>query len=419
MNGASLEDYYKKIPDNLKGMIELVYDLNNHPSIRLIEPLIYKNYYDEKAQSLALSFSNEDSRPFVMSTPRLENENEVQLRLPFSDNRWDLLFKMHYETRDSNYISELFEIPPHKEALFSSFFTDNPPPLKPDRKYQGNGIRVRYFGHACVLLETDKISILIDPVISYEACNGDKRYTYNDLPDVIDYVLLTHNHQDHVLFETLLQLRHKISNIIFPGNLSGSLFDPSLRLILKHLGFNNLITIHELDEVKISDGSITSIPFLGEHSYLNIQTKTAYYVNLKGKKFLFAADSNNLESKLYEHIFSFTGTIDTVFIGMECEGAPLSWLYGPLLTNPLKRNYDASRTLSGSNFEKAWDIVRQSGCKQAYIYAMGQEPWLNYIMTLSYSSDSPQIIESDHLIQMCHKHGIDSERLYIHKEWIF
>jgi L-ascorbate metabolism protein UlaG (beta-lactamase superfamily) len=27
------------------------------------------------------------------------------------------------------------------------------------------------------------------------------------LPDVIDYVVLTHNHQDHVLLETLLQLR--------------------------------------------------------------------------------------------------------------------------------------------------------------------------------------------------------------------
>lgn len=419
MDGASLEDYYKNVPNNLRGMIELAYDLSNRPTIRLIEPLIYKNYYNDKVQSVALSFSNEDSRPFVLSTPRLESETEIQIMIPFSDNRWDILFSMRHRPQDYNYILDILKIPSNKKDLFFSFFTTTPPATKSDRKYQGDGVRVRYFGHACVLLETDKLSILIDPVLSYEASGVDNRYTYSDLPDKIDYVLITHNHQDHILFETLIQLRHKITNIIFPGNLCGSLSDPSLRLILKHLGFNNLITLYELDDLSISDGRIVGIPFLGEHSDINIQTKTGYYINLKGNKFLFAADSNNLESKLYEYIFNFVGPVDTVFIGMECEGAPLSWLYGPLLTNPLKRVYDVSRTLSGSNFEKAWDLIKQSGCKQAYVYAMGQEPWLNYIMTLNYSSNSPQIIESDRFIQTCRNHGIESERLYIQKEWIF
>jgi hypothetical protein len=34
-------------------------------------------------------------------------------------------------------------------------------------------------------------------------------------------VLITHNHQDHILFETLLQIRHKVSEIIVPRGGSG------------------------------------------------------------------------------------------------------------------------------------------------------------------------------------------------------
>ena len=419
-NGDSLEDFYRRVPEILKGYVELVYDLNNHPSVRLIESLIYKKYYNDTGQSVALSCIQDYSRPFVLSTPRLkENKEEVNLKIPFTDKRLDVLFKARYEPCDFDNILDLLEVPNSKVPLFESFFTETTPYVNPTRNFQGEGIRVRYFGHACVLLETKNVSVLLDPVICYETPGQSEGYTYHDLPDTIDYVLLTHNHQDHVLFETLLQLRHKIKTIVIPSNLHGSFADPSLKLILKHLGFDCIRTVVDIEDIGIPDGNISTIPFLGEHSDLNIQTKTAYLINLKGKKFMFAADSNALEVKLYEHIFEDKGPIDTLFIGMECEGAPLSWLYGPLLTTPLKRSLDNSRRLSGSNCEKAWNIVKSSGCKQAYVYAMGQEPWLNYIMTLAYAPESPQIIESDQLINLCRQQDIESKRLYMQKEWIF
>jgi len=62
---------------------------------------------------------------------------------------------------------------------------------------------------------------------------------------------------------------------------------------------------------------------------------------------------------------------------MECDGAPLSWLYGPLITRPIDRKVDHSRRLSGSNYERGIDIVNRFRCKEAYVYAMGMEPWLN------------------------------------------
>jgi hypothetical protein len=97
---------------------------------------------------------------------------------------------------------------------------------------------------------------------------------------------------------------------------------------------------------------------------------------------------------------------------MECEGAPLTWLYGPLLTQPVDRKKDHSRRLSGSNFEQAMDIVTAFNCKEVYVYAMGQEPWLNYVTSKKYSESSLPIVASNRLIAECRKQGIVSERLF-------
>ncbi len=417
--GDSLESYYNRIPAPLKGLIELVYDLNNHPSIRLIEPLIYKKYYSTQHQKIAISDTISDFRKFVLSTPRLAQDDEIYLDVPFSDPKLDRLFRMKEEPDNLNEVQDLFEVPQSNQLLFQSLFTTTPPAIPENRNYQGEDIRIRYFGHACVLVQTKSVSILFDPVISYPLqAHEVPRYTLADLPDHIDYVVITHNHQDHLMFETLLQLRHKIKHIVFPTNQGGALEDPSIKLILKHTGFKSLIELKEMDTLPLDAGEIIALPFLGEHSDLNIQSKLSYCVQLKGKRFLFAADSNNLEPSLYDHIFDHIGSIDMLFLGMECDGAPLTWLYGPLLTNPLKRSHDRNRTLSGSNFEKAWAIAEKSNCKQAYVYAMGQEPWLNYVMALKYSPESPQIVESNKFIEACKQKGIESERLFGKKEWI-
>jgi len=219
-----------------------------------------------------------------------------------------------------------------------------------------------------------------------------------------------------MLFETLLQLRHKIEKIIVPRSTGGRLEDPSLKIMLQNIGFKNVFEIDNLETYEINGGQITGVPFLGEHADLNVGTKIAHFVKLKGKSFLFAADSNNLEPKLYEHVFRLLGDIDVLFLGMECDGAPLSWLYGPLLTKPLERRMDQSRRLAGSDFEKAIKIVEQFNCKEVYVYAMGQEPWLNYVMSIKYTDESNPIVASNKLIDACRNRGIHSERLYCKKE---
>ena len=61
------------------------------------------------------------------------------------------------------------------------------------------------------------------------------------------------------------------------------------------------------------------------------------------------------------------------FLALENDGAPLSWLYKPLLTTRLNRKFDRNRTLSGADFKKVWAIVEKPQCKNVY-FAMGQEP---------------------------------------------
>ncbi|MBN8523508.1 MAG: MBL fold metallo-hydrolase [Rickettsiales bacterium] len=416
--GGTVETFYDRIPEMLKGIVELVYDLNNHPSIRFIEPFLYKAYYTDIYQEIALAEVKTDFRKFVFSTPRLNQSDEVYLQIPFSDKRLDTLFKHKYEPCELNEIIRLFNISDSHCKLFESFFTNVPPKQNHENNYSGNGIRIRYFGHACVLFETDSTSILFDPVISYEVKDGISRYTFADLPDYIDYIVITHNHLDHIMFETLLQLRHKTHNIVIPNSQNGALADPSMKLILKNIGFTSLLGLHELENIIFKDGEIIALPFFGEHCDLNIQSKLSYYLRIRDKNFILGADSNNLSSALYDHIFDITGSIDMLFLGMECDGAPLTWSYGPLLTNQINRTFDNSRTLSGSDFKKAWSITQKLKCKYAYVYAMGQEPWLNHVMALNYSLDSIQIIESNKFVSACHAHGIESERLFGKKEWI-
>jgi L-ascorbate metabolism protein UlaG (beta-lactamase superfamily) len=416
--GYTLEPLYQKTPANLRGLVELVYDLNNNPAIKFIEGLLYRSkYYDSALQSISLSAVSRDYRAFALSTPRLPSDDVLQLNVPFANPALDELFGMKQKPRPVDGLKEQLGVEPRQENTFHTFFTAQAPPPPP--RYDGSGVRVRYFGHACILLETKEVNVLIDPAISYAYPNGNQRYTYLDLPRVIDYVLITHGHTDHIMLESLLQLRHKVRNVVVPRNRDGCLEDPSLRLILQHIGFKNVIEIAPLEIMEIPGGEITGVPFLGEHADLNVGSKIAHHLRFNGRSFLLAADSNNIEPKLYERVFEVIGDIDVLFLGMECDGAPLSWVYGPLLTQPLDRRMDQSRRLSGSDYDRGIMLVNQFNCKEVYVYAMGQEPWLNYVMSTRYTEESNPIVASNKVVAECNARNVKAERLFGHKELFY
>ena len=62
--GMSLHPLYPRVPELLRGYVELCYTENHHPTFRLLEPLLYKSrFYDQAAQSLVLSIVDGDDRP--------------------------------------------------------------------------------------------------------------------------------------------------------------------------------------------------------------------------------------------------------------------------------------------------------------------------------------------------------------------
>ncbi len=411
--GYSLEPLYPKVPESLRGLVELYYDLNNNPSYRFIEPLLYRTkYYKEELQAVNLfRVRDDDSRSFILSTPSLPEPDVLRLNLPLKSKKIDTLFETTNSPKPYGALKTLFEVNDQQEPLFRSLFTKEAP--KRYEKYDKKGVLTRYFGHACILVETKNTSILVDPVISYGYESDLSRYTYEDLPEEIDYVLITHNHQDHVLFETLLRIRHKVKNIIVPKSNGGGLQDPSLKLMFKKLGFESVIEIDEMETLEFADCAISGIPFLGEHSDLDVRSKICHMVQFKDNfKMIFAADSCNIEPRLYERVSEVYGKVDIVFLGMECDGAPLSWLYGPIMPNKLDRDKDQTRRLAGSDFQESKALIDIFEPTTVFVYAMGMEPWLKYISSIKYTEESKPIIESNKTIAYCIEKGIDAERLF-------
>ena len=417
--GEPLAPVYAELPESLRGRVELVYDAQHRASVRLIEPLLYASpAFACHRRAILLSRRGDDGRRFLLSSPRLGGPDDILLELDWTDERLRRLCAMRDRPAPLEETIDMLlsaGLPPEKAALARSFFTAEPPRRDGDRDYRGEGVRVRAFGHASLLVQTTDVSILTDPLISYEV-DGIPRYTYNDLPDRIDYVVITHAHQDHMILEFLLQIRHRVGAIVVPRAQRGAVQDPSLKLMLQHAGFDNVIELGELQSLAVPGGDMVGVPFLGEHGDLDVAAKFAYLFRIGGTSLACAADTNNIEPAMFEQIRALVGPIDTLFLGMECDGAPMSWLYGPLLTRPLDRKLDMQRRLDGSNAERASSLIDIFDIKSLYIYAMGAEPWMSHISSIRYNEESVPILESDKLIGECRARGLDSRRLFAKEE---
>lgn len=85
----------------------------------------------------------------------------------------------------------------------------------------GNEPVIVWFGHSSYLLRIEQKNILVDPVFSgnaapvsfmVKAFPGSNNYTAADMPP-IDYLIITHDHYDHLDFKTVRQLRSKVRQV--------------------------------------------------------------------------------------------------------------------------------------------------------------------------------------------------------------
>jgi L-ascorbate metabolism protein UlaG (beta-lactamase superfamily) len=412
--GFDLTPLYPKLPAPLNGLVELAYDTSNQASMRFIEPLLYHSpVYDRGRQSVQLSLDTGVERPFILSTPRLPSPDVIDLPLPLDHPGLDALFQARIEATTRAKLREALELDDAAAVRLDRLLSDQPSGA-PDRHIEGGG-RIRYFGHACLVLQTPEGCVVTDPFISTDNRPGN-RFTLDDLPDHIDLVLITHGHQDHIVLETLLQLRPRVGAVVTPRSSRGNTADPSIGLYLKALGFN-VIEVDDFDEVPFPGGEVIATPFLGEHSDLDIRAKSTYFVRLAGKTAFVGADSSGIDPMLYRYTRNHLGDVDLAFLGMECDGAPLTWLYQGLLTRPVTKKMSDSRKLSGSNAQQAAAIMKELGSNEAYIYAMGEESWQGHVMATTYNEDTYQIKQINEFLSWCGERGINAEHLFNKREW--
>jgi hypothetical protein len=177
------------------------------------------------------------------------------------------------------------------------------------------------------------------------------------------------------------------------------------------------VEVDDFSEVEFPGGKVIATPFLGEHADLDIRAKATYCVRLGGRTIFVGADSSGIDPGLYRYMRRHVGQVDMAFLGMECAGAPLTWLYQGLFTKPVTKKMSDSRTLSGSNAEQAAGIMAELGASEAYVYAMGEENWLGHVMATTYNENSYQLKQVADFMTWCAEHGVKSDHLLGQHEW--
>ncbi len=153
-----------------------------------------------------------------------------------------------------------------------------------------------WFGHSSYYIQIDGKRYLVDPVLTENASpiygtntvfKGTNIYTINDIPK-IDYLIITHDHYDHLDYTTIKNLKEKIDHVICPLGV-GAHFD--------HWGYDSVkITekdwyqTHEIDE----ETKITFTPtrhFSGRGFKRNQTLWTSYVLKTKLFNFYLGGDS--------------------------------------------------------------------------------------------------------------------------------
>ncbi|WP_291727692.1 MBL fold metallo-hydrolase [Bernardetia sp.] len=174
-----------------------------------------------------------------------------------------------------------------------------------------------WFGHSSYFMQLDGKTILVDPVFSgaaspfsfaVKAFDGTDVYTTDEIPE-IDYLFISHDHWDHLDYETILNLKPKIKNI-FCGLGAGAHFE--------HWGFD-IDKIHEEDwntKVELEEGfEIHFTPtrhFSGRGFKRNPSLWTSYVLKTPNTQIYIGGDSGY--DTHFKEIGDKFGTFDLVIL---------------------------------------------------------------------------------------------------------
>ena len=217
---------------------------------------------------------------------------------------------------------------PRKNMANNYFFNSNitePETLLPEDKTSlnenfvksSNNIKFAWLGHSSILMSINNKIILIDPIFSPSASPFSwliKRYQppvfkLKELPKV-DFILISHDHYDHLDMETILYFKNKNVKFITPLGVTSH---------MKKWGINeaNLLELDWWDSIKYKDITFVCTPsrhYSGRLvSWKTSKTLWASWVVQSGEKSFYFSGDSGFDTH-YKEIGNKYGPFDLVFM---------------------------------------------------------------------------------------------------------
>lgn len=159
--------------------------------------------------------------------PRGERLERIQNSPNYSNNSFHNLSQTPSLTSDKSFFGLLFEFLFHKGTNLRP--KNEIPVVKTDLMSldQGEDVMV-WLGHSSYYIQLEGKKILVDPVF-YAASpvrffnrpfNGTNIYEPSDIPD-LDYLIVTHDHWDHLDYKTVKELKTRIGRVVCPIGVGG------------------------------------------------------------------------------------------------------------------------------------------------------------------------------------------------------
>ena len=226
-------------------------------------------------------------------------------------------------------------------------------------------------GHASVALDLPAGGWLVTdplPPTSSETARG---------LDDVRIVAVTHCHPDHLSTEALLPLLPQQPTVLVPVG-GATPLDPDPAPALRALGFRNVIGVRVDEDLSLCGVRLRTLPFTGEHGALQVSSKISYLVEIRDRRFLFAADSTGHDPDSF-NLPDPLAHSDPLFIGLEPAGAEARWLYGPVLDLLGAAGIGGER-MRGATADEVLAVASRLGTKTVRIYAAGA-PGMDHIFS--------------------------------------
>ena len=303
------------------------------------------------------------NRPVFGSVPKKERLERVKNSLNYRDDKFQNIHETKQITSDKGLLTSTADF------LFKKKERLRPETALPVIKNNLHELDRKenvliWFGHSSYLLQVEGVRVLIDPVFCEASpvsfFNKPFKLTYSytpeDMPEV-DYLIISHDHWDHLDYKTIVRLKDKIGKIIC-GLGVGAHFE--------RWGFdkNSLIELdwnENEEETLENDFTVYCLParhFSGRSFPLNQSLWASYLIQTPNQKIYIGGDSGY--DTHYAEIGNRFESIDLAIL--ENGQYDMDWCYIHLLPEQVVQAFN------DLNAKKLFTVHHSK-------YALGNHPW--------------------------------------------